>query len=48
MKKVFISFFVAALLLMGGCGNSVDLKRADTTLRQIITHYDAGYASLFN
>ncbi len=48
MKKVFVPFVVVVLLLSGGCGNSVDLDRAITTLRQVITHYDAGYASLFN
>jgi hypothetical protein len=48
MKKVIISFAVLALLLSGGCRNSVDLDRADITLHQIFTHYDAGYGSLFN
>jgi hypothetical protein len=48
MKKVYISLVVAILLLIGGCGNSVDLDRADITLHQIISHYDAGFNSLFN
>ncbi len=48
MKEVFIPFVVVALLLLAGCGNSEDLDRADATLQQIITHYDAGHASLFN
>lgn len=36
------------LMLLSGCGNSVDLDRADETLDRILTHYDAGYGSLFN
>ena len=48
MKKVFVTFVFVGLLLPSGCRNSVDFDRADTTLRQIITLYDAGYRSLFN
>lgn len=36
------------LMLLSGCGNSVDLDRADETLHRILSHYDAGYGSLFN
>jgi hypothetical protein len=48
MNKVYISFIVVSLFLLRGCKNSADLDRADITLHQIFTHYDAGYNSLFN